>query len=315
MRERRSLLSVGRRFAAGIDVSPRAVRVAVLSRRRVSRSRVRVDALAVEPLPAGAFAVTGDGDWAAVARALSAAMDRVRSARCRSALHGVMALPRAALTLASLDLHRMALRDGAHAHVEPAALAAAERATGQARDALALDWRVEGPGAATVVATARAHVDTRVEAAASAGVALVAIDGEPYAALRAIRHVARREASVGEPYLAIWVGCGGVHGWLVAAGRVEREICYPAPEHADLADALRGLAQTGAARCAFVAGDAELLGGARISLADVADLLGCVVLPFECAGLCHPARPAGDALARSPAFAVAVGLALRGVFE
>ncbi len=125
---------------------------------------------------------------------------------------------------------------------------------------------------------------------------------------------AAREVDAGEPYLGVWIGESGVHGWLVSADAVAAQIRYPAPEHADLADALRELARAGAPRCAFVAGDPEWLGGARISLADVGDLLGCIVLPFECAAG-GPLGAVDDGLAHSPGFGVAVGLALRGVFE
>ncbi|ABN91809.1 type IV pilus biogenesis protein PilM [Burkholderia pseudomallei] len=314
--QRRSWWSVGRRFAAGIDVNRRTVRIAVLSR-RARGGAVRLEALDAEPLPAGAFDEPADADWAAVAAAMAAALGRVPPMRpagwVRRTMAGVMALPAGAFSSATLAWPRA----DAAAAVEPAVRAAAERLTGLARDALAVDWCVNDGGAASelVFATAaHVHLDVRIEAAASAGVELVAIDGEPPAALRAIRHVAAREVDSGEPYLGVWIGESGVHGWLVSADAVAAQIRYPAPEHADLADALRELARAGAPRCAFVAGDPEWLGGARISLADVGDLLGCIVLPFECAA-CGPLGAVDDGLAHSPGFAVAFGLALRGVFE
>jgi hypothetical protein len=51
------------------------------------------------------------------------------------------------------------------------------------------------------------------------------------------------------------------------------------------------------------------------SLADIADVLGCTVLPFECAALGGLVRPLDDELLHEPASAVAFGLALRGVLE
>ncbi|KVD73196.1 hypothetical protein WS62_08930 [Burkholderia sp. ABCPW 14] len=315
--QERSWWSIGRRFAAGIDVNRRAVRIAVLSR-RVRGGTVRLEALDAEPLPAGVFDEPADPDWSAVAAALATALGRSPQARppvgmARRTMAGVMALPDGAFSTATLAWPR----GEAGAAVEPAVRAAAERLTGLARDALAVDWCVNDAAAPREVAFATAahvHLDVRMEAAASAGIELVAVDGEPPAALRAIRHVAVREVDEGEPYLGVWIGEGGVHGWLVSADAVAAQIRYPAPEHADLADALRELARAGAPRCAFVAGDLEWLGGARISLADVGDLLGCIVLPFECAA-CGPLGAIDEAYAHSPGFAVAFGLALRGVFE
>ncbi|AJY30711.1 hypothetical protein BTM_1667 [Burkholderia thailandensis 34] len=313
----RSWWSVGRRFAAGIDVSRRAVRIAVLSR-RVGGGTVRLEALDAEPLPAGAFAEPADADWTAVAAAMTAALGRAPQVRpaglARRTMAGVMALPEGAFSSSTLAWPSA---ETAAAAIEPAVRAAAERLTGLARDALAVDWCVNDAGASQEVAFATAahvHLDARIEAAASAGVELVAIDGEPPAALRAIRHVAAREVDDGEPYLGVWIGEGGVYGWLVSADTVAAQIRYPAPEHADLADALRELARAGAPRCAFIAGDPEWLGGAQISLADVGDLLGCIVLPFECAAG-GTLGAVDDGFARSPGFAVAFGLALRGVYE
>lgn len=309
MRERRSLWSVGRRYAAGIDVNSRGVRVVLLSRRRGVAGRVRIDALALEPLPAGAYTGDAEGDWASVAQALTKALARARRAgRCRVS-RAVMALPEAALTVASVELGAAGLR------AESVVLAAAEQATGLARDTLACDWRQGEAGAATFAAAARAQVDARLEAAAAAGVALTAVDGDTFAAMRALRLVLAREVPGCTPCLAMWIGDGGVHGWLVDDGRVTQVISYPTPEHADLADALRELAQTGAPAYALVAGEIGEPGGARLALADLADLLGCAARPFECVSLCEPGWPVDEALARDPGFAVAVGLALRGVDE
>lgn len=313
----RSLWSVGRRFAAGIDVNRRAVRVAVVSRRSRGAA-VRVEALESEPLSSGAFDAPDAADWPAVTRALSTAMARAARGCPARRMRGVMALPDSGFATAPLVLPDTALSAGSTPDFEPAVRAAAERLTGIARDALAVDWRVEGAGpdaGVTISAAEQVHLDTRIEAAAAAGIQLIAIDGEPPAALRAIRSIAAFETGVDECYLAIWVGDGGVHGWLVANDVVAAQMRYPAPEHADLADALRELARAGAPRCAFVAGDLELLGGERITLADLADLLGCIALPFECAGWCGRPHLADNPLARVPGFAVAFGLALRGVFE
>ncbi len=66
--QRRSWWSVGRRFAAGIDVNRRTVRIAVLSR-RARGGAVRLEALDAEPLscllyPSPSPREYGDSGWA-----------------------------------------------------------------------------------------------------------------------------------------------------------------------------------------------------------------------------------------------------------
>ena len=69
--------------------------------------------------------------------------------------------------------------------LEPAVLAEAERAAGIERGALAVDWSIEarddGCAQVSIAATARQHVESRVETAAAADISLRAIDGEPAA--------------------------------------------------------------------------------------------------------------------------------------
>jgi hypothetical protein len=89
---------------------------------------------------------------------------------------------------------------------------------------------------------------------------------------------------------------------------------YPAPEHADLVDALRDLGD-GSVGGAILCGQTELLDGVGLSVADVGDVLGCTVLPFECALLGEGVRTLSEELLREPSLAVAFGLALRGLME
>lgn len=90
----------GRHRSTGIDVGAGEVRIVVLSRRgRVAD--VRIEALEREPLalPEGA-----DARWAAVARALSAAVARLTGAGVRCDTRGVMALRDDEMRTATLDL-------------------------------------------------------------------------------------------------------------------------------------------------------------------------------------------------------------------
>ena len=140
---------------------------------------------------------------------------------------------------------------------------------GLERHALAVDWFVdEAPSpirSVTIAATARQHLEARMECAASAGISLSAIDGEPHAALRAMRYAASHELDPHEPYVALWIGTDGVYGWRIVDDSIACEMRYPAPEHADLADALRDLAHGPDLDCALLSGEVDLLDGVGFS--------------------------------------------------
>ena len=161
------------------------------------------------------------------------------------------------------------------------------------------------------------HLQTRVEVAAAAGIALSVIESEPEAALRALVHAAQRAMRPSTRFAAIWAGCGGVHGWRVVDGAVRASVRFPGCEHADLESALRALAGSQGLDRAFVGGDLGLLERVGLALADVGECLGCGVAPFECASF----RTGGAVLGlhvdprRTAAFAVAFGMALHGVSE
>ncbi|MCM2491826.1 pilus assembly protein PilM [Burkholderia glumae] len=306
----------GRRLAAGIDVGQDVVRVAFVSRRG---SVIGIERLECEPLDAS-HDVAG-GDWAAVTRALARVAGRAGARLPVGRMPAAMALSCREVAMSMLDA-----RLAADGPLEPAVLVEAERATGMARDSLAIDWCVNDilhPGRVMIASTDRARIDVRVEAAA-AGFGLTAIDGEPHAALRAIRQVAALEVEADAPYAAIWIGAGGMDGWRVEATTATTHVRAPSPARASVADALRELARRGGEiDCAFVGGaldegvedDARGGPGAIAArLAEIGDLLGCAALPFECAAYCR--RPGIDAAAcHSPRFAVAFGLGLRGVCE
>lgn len=239
---------------------------------------------------------------------------------------------------------------GLYTELEPLVLAEAERVAGIERHELAVDWQVgpfgpiyslgsrgsadspDSPGApgssasgtaslrearVTIAATARAHLETRIECAAMAGITLCALDDEAHAALRAMRHAAAFELPPHETWAALWVGVDGIHGWLVADESVTRRMRFPALEYADLVEALRDLASGAQVGCTLVSGDLSMLVGVQFSLADIGDVLGSPVLPFECAPLADAdaEQPLDVSLLHDPSCVVAFGLALRGVSE
>ncbi|MBC8729114.1 pilus assembly protein PilM [Paraburkholderia sp. UCT2] len=313
------------RFAAGIDVGSQNVRLVVVSQR--ARGALHLEHMSTVPFAAGTMAGAEIVDRQAVARALRDAFAGLPRVCATHALRCAMAVPSSATLTTTVPLARLAAQsdceaeDGgvALAGLAPAVMGEAERIAGLERHALAVDWYVdETPSpvrSVKIAATARQHLEARIECAATAGISLSAIDGEPHAALRALRHAASRELDPNEPYAAVWVGTDGVYGWSVVDGASVGEMRYPAPEHADLADALRDLTHGPEFDCALIGGEIDLLDGVGFSLADIGDVLGCSALPFECALLGSHARPLDDALLHEPAGAVAFGLALRGVLE
>jgi hypothetical protein len=319
--------SGGQRFAAGIDISSQNVRLIVLSQRLRARGALHLEYMNTVPLAAGAMAGTEITDRQAIARALRDAFAGLPRVCTAQALQCAMAVPASVTLTTTAPLARLAAQshceqaDGgpALAGLAPAVMGEAERIAGLERHALAVDWRVdERPSpvrAVTITAIARQHLEARIECAASAGISLSAVDGEPHAALRAMRYAASHELDPGEPYAALWIGTDGVYGWRIADGVIDGDMHYPAPEHTDFADALRDLAHGPAFDCALIGGEIDLLDGVGFSLADIGDVLGCSVLPFECALLGTRVRPFENELLHEPAGAVAFGLALRGVIE
>ncbi|MBY8607053.1 competence protein ComA [Burkholderia arboris] len=296
----------GRHRSTGIDVGANEVRVAVLSRRGRDAD-VRVEGLEREPV--GLAGGPEDARWAAVARSLAAAVSRLSAADVRCDTRGVMALHDDEMRTATLDL---AGRDD----IPDAARQAAERISGLAPDSLAFDWRHYGgarSGEIAVAVAPLALLERRIDVAAQAGIDLTVIDGESAAVLRALRYAAQFELGAQGVYFVLWFCDSGVHGW-----RVEGSLAVPVltlsgtlPEA--LPDALRQRS-FGAVRCVFVAGDERCIARFDTSVAEIGDVLGAAVVPFDCTGWDgQPCAPAG--MPGGPAFAVAFGLALRGVWE
>ncbi|WP_153099242.1 type IV pilus biogenesis protein PilM [Paraburkholderia hayleyella] len=320
-----SLLLGLRRFAVGVDVSPQGVRLVVLSQRGRARTTLRIEYLASQPLPAGAMAGAEIIDKATVAQALREAFGGLPRSCSRHVLHCAMAVPASATLMATLSFAGLAPDSSPAASgfklagLEPAVMVAAERIAGIERHALAVDWFVDTSvpyeGHLSIAAAARRHLDDRVECAAMAGIVLTTLDGEPHAALRALRYEASIELDPDAIYVALWVGWDGIFGWRLMDGQVAREIRYPDARYTDLAQALRELADGTAPNCALVGGELDLLDGVSFSLADIGDVLGCIVLPFECMAFGSRSQSVQGGLLHEPACAVACGLALREVME
>jgi len=333
---RNKLLSAARRFGAGIDVSPREVRLVIVSRKGRSNLPVRVEWLGAAPLNPDAMSGAHLIDRAAVAAALSSLCARWPRRRALRAMPCAMAIPGGATAIATFDMPPVTQAPDGYGRdsqaideMEPMLLEQAERLCGLERDALSIDWWAAdcaaAPGAAsaadvsrvTLAAAPRRHLEARVEAAAAAGIALAAIDGEPLAALRALAYAAEHSLRRADRYAAIWAGSDGVYGWRVAEGAVEASIRFPIGEHADLDAALGSLASGAGLDRALIGGDVNVLERLGLAMADIGERLGCAAEPFDCAPFCFDGgrfAPRADAK-QAGRFAVAFGLALRGVFE
>ncbi|HDR9190592.1 competence protein ComA [Burkholderia vietnamiensis] len=296
----------GRHRSTGIDVAADEVRVAVLSRRGRA-AEVRVDGLERESV--GLAGGPDDARWAAVARALAAAVARLSAAGVRCDTRGVMALRDDEMRTATLDL-------AGRADVADAARQAAERISGLAPDSLAYDWRQDDGACVGEIAVAvapQALLERRIDVAAQAGIDLTAVDAESAAALRALRYAAQFEPDAHGPYAAFWFGDSGVYGWRVDGSVAASVLAMSGNERSALPDALRRCALE-PVRCALVAGDERCMARCGTSVADIGDSLGVAAVPFDCTGWDGlPSEPAG--CAGEPAFALAIGLALRGVWE
>lgn len=326
---RGTMLTVTRRYAAGIDVGEDAVRLAVVSRRLRANAAVCIEHLESVALPSGAV-IDGDFvDRAPVVAALREAFGRLPENGAWRSLRCAMSLPASATLTTQVPLARLidgheplapSIGGDPRGMLEPAVLAEAERAAGIERGALAVDWSVQtredGEAQVAIAATARRHVEARVETAAEAGIALSAIDGEPAAALRAMRHAGAVELDADARFLVCWLESTGLHGWLVGARGVENEVRYPAPEHRSIADALHELAgQEAPLDCIYVGGQIELIAHAGLPLPVLGKSFGCAALPFEAAPYCNGATEIQAAHRHSPRFAAAFGLALREVLQ
>jgi Tfp pilus assembly PilM family ATPase len=324
---RGTILTVARRFAAGIDVSEDAVRVAVISRRIRPSLGICVEHLESVPLPEGAV-VNGDFiDRQAISAALGEALGRLPERGTWRNLRCAMGMSHAATFTTCVPLLQLIAPNDARATVcasdpfgllEPAVLAEAERATGIERGALAVDWSVlpqdTGRAQVSIAATQRRHVEARVETAAMAGVALASIDGEAAAALRAMRYIADTELGPDARYLVCWIERTGLQGWLVDTGDVESDARYPAPEYRSITEALRDLAGAHAPiEGIYVGGEIGLLEHAHLPLPALATMFGCPALPFEASAFCNRSAHVETTARRSARFAVAFGLALREV--
>jgi Tfp pilus assembly PilM family ATPase len=323
-----ALLSVTRRFATGFDITPSEARMVVASRRVVGGADVRVDYMAARPLAAGAVDHVEFVRPDQVSRVLRDLRESVPMPRALPGMRYAMALPPAATYVGTASLAELIRRTPglgatiearmAFNRLEPAVLAEAERLFSVDPASIAVDWliadRDDDPDAVTITATPREWLDMRIDAAAAADIVLSTIDGEAAAALRACRLFAALELPPGCCWCAIWAGGGTVHAWLLRGTLVCRDWVVPPDHRGPVVCALgEGFADADLAGV-VVAGELAAIAAAGLDFDALRAALGCDPHLFSTAPFCSSPLTADTVLA-SPAFAVAFGLAMRGVLE
>lgn len=319
-----------------------------------------IEYIGLADLPAHAMRGIETADASSVSDAVVQALGPFYTPRVASMLHVAMAIepamsllatvPRNALHTAGLA-RRSGIASGPHALqldlLEPAVRAHAETLSGIERSALALDWwsgdAVTTPSdALTIAAASREHIDARIDAAAGAGLQLIAIDIESNAALRACRYDAAREILDDALYTALWLGPRDSRLWLLRGAHTIRE--WQVAPDADIAEVLAeartlcedpaqtefigppflvapaarpGRLETPGRRLAgvCVAGDVHVLADAGLTIDGIGAVLGCKVFEFDAACLCESRSPVAVPDSHPAAFAVAFGLALRAVLQ
>lgn len=325
------------RYAGGIDLGTTELRLAVLSRAGSPAASARVEWLGAAPLEPAWQGGATPAEREAAASVLRGLIDAWPGRRAARAVSYAMALPGSVVFRAVLPSARRtatpmtaALSDAALSAMEPLVRAQAERLTGFPGDTLALDWSLAHPVGAVpagasgdapgdpplmIAAAQRQWVEMRVEVAAAAGVVLDAVDAEPQAACRALCRAAALGRRERDAYAAVWLGADGLYAWRCECGTPADEIHCAAGD--DPVAALRELAGARALTGAIVAGEPGRLEGHGLTLADIGDVLGCTASAFDCAAFADGSARGRFAQAcgqpRAAAFAVAFGLALRGV--
>jgi Tfp pilus assembly PilM family ATPase len=196
---------------------------------------------------------------------------------------------------------------------EEGVLAEAERMMSLDRTELCVDW-FRAPSSsdveqATIVATTRQQVETRVSAAALAGLRVGTVDGEADAALRACRYWAHIRHPSAEACIALWAGPDDTRTWCLRGGATE--LLMIGERGLDM-DRLRVWAHHASPATIVVAGGAAEFARRTLDPEQMARTLNCTIERFDPA-LCCPCVDPSRRVQAGPEYSVAFGLALRGV--
>ncbi len=315
------------RCAVGIEIQPAAVRVVVLSRGCLAAQAIRVEYMAQRELPIGAMTGVEFNDAMEIAAVIADALLISRHGQAR-VNRAVMALPNTAILLGEASLAQLAPYPSGSAPaassldaLEQAVLAEAERMFRIEATELAIDWfqpaAAQHPDQLMIAAVPRHYVEAYLEVSAQAGLQLIALDEENAAALRACRFAALHTLAPEALYSVIWLGMYQSYVWFVRQHHIEHELFFSGLDLAKsvFIDKLQRQAQVEAPQQAFIAGEIDMLNTLGLSLKEIGKALGCQACAFDAALYCQMDKCTHLSIKKSAPFAVAFGLALRGVIE
>ncbi len=309
--------------AIGIEIQPTAVRVVLLSRCGLAKQTIRLMHMAQRALPIGAVVGTEFTDVITIASAITDALYTSKQSRIKAS-HAVMALPSAAILLGETSVSQLALPTPVLAStppdtVEAAVLAEAERLFRIEASELAIDWfqpaAPQHPERLVIAAAPRHYVETCVEIATEAGLKLIAIDGGGVAALRACRFAALHTLPAETLYSVIWLGEQQIYVWFVREHYIQHELFFSGLDLVKpvFIDSLQHQAQIEAPQQAFIAGEIDMLNTLNLNLEEMGRALHCKICVFDAALYCQTDKNASLSHPQNAPFAVAFGLALKGV--
>ncbi|WP_147432475.1 hypothetical protein [Pararobbsia silviterrae] len=319
-------------YAAGIEIDAGSIRAVVLGHGRSDDHAspwLRVVRASHVSIPDGAMSGTDILEPRAVARAIVDAFGGADQLTRWSNAHLTLGLPPCAVLIRSVALSDLTrhpwiddvcggrqVRCGRELGLdwfEERVLREAECVMSLDRDALCVDWfrcvATDGSEHATIIATTRQHVESRVEAAALSGLRVAIVDGNAEAALRACRFWVQRRSAAETTYAVIWGGAAHVRIWCVHDQAVEMALDGETDAH------LQRLACWARERkpgVIVVALDDAACARSRFATSGVASEIGCETDRFSLGQCCAGLEPQTPAL-RANGYAVAFGLALRGI--
>jgi Tfp pilus assembly PilM family ATPase len=318
-------------YAAGIEIGVNAVHAVVLGHGRHSRHAepwMRLLHAGQGAVAPGAMSGSDILEPRAVASALVDAFGGPQEIEGWSNAHTAIGLPPSIVLTRTVALSQLAGHRASRStclvptqrrgevrleRFEEGVLAEAERMMSLDRNELCVDW-FRSPSAhdveqATIVATTRQQVQSRVRTAALAGLRVRTVDGDADAALRACRHWMHIRHPTAHACVALWAGPEDTRTWCLRDGDIE--LVMIGDRGFDM-DRLCVWARHAAPEVIVTTGAPAEFARRHPDPERIAGALGCMIEPFDPA-LCCPCVDPTKRLQAGPQYSVPFGLALRGV--
>lgn len=321
-----------RNYVAGLEIGASHARAVVLGYGHSTDHAppwVRLVHAATVPMPDGAMSGADILEPRTVARVLVDVFGGPDDIGRWATAHLAIGLPPSTVLIRSVAFGELVQRHGARGTYDPqrrkrgsefgldafeeSVLDEAERLMALDRDELCVDWfrsvSIEGEDHATIVATTRQQVVSRVSAASLAGLRVTVVDGDAEAALRACRFWMSARHAADVTYIVMWRHAADARTWCVFEQAIEMTL-----EGADALDLhhIAIWARDRQPRVIVVAGDGAADIIRALESRDMTRKTGCAADRFNprvcCMGVDIEEQAGSD-----EAYAIAFGLALRGV--